>query len=250
MSRSKSDKPIDELITELWAATDADLIERVRWLDSDQWSAAVAADIAIGRRYRDAKEAFFKRKGIELRLAEQPILDDLRRVGIDVGSVYSLLGANTTNYEASVPALLTHAERDYPDSIREGIYRSLAARKARALAWDVVLSAYLAEPNKSQIAGPGVIGAPSGPKDGMAIALSGMASSADLPAMIKLITEPKHGPSRIFFIANLVRSRSSLAFETLASLSNDPDLKTEIAIRLKAKMRRQAKKDGKHSARN
>ncbi len=249
MKRVKSSKPIDELITELWEVTEEELIERVRWLDGNQWSAAVAADLALGQRYRDAKEAFSRRKGIELGLAEQPVLDDLRRVGIDFGSVYSL-GANATNFEAGVPALLTHATRDYPDVIREGIYRSLAARKARPLAWDAVLSAYIAEPNKSHTAGPGVIGAPSGPKEGMVNALSAMATPADLPTLIKLIADTKNGPSRIFFVANLARSRSPLALETLASLSNDPELKTEIAIRLKAKMRRQAKKEGKRSARN
>jgi len=237
VKRVKSNKPIERLIEELREVPDAVLLERVRWLDRDLWSAAIVGDPALAQRYRDAKEAFHERKVTELRLAEQPILDDLRRIGIDVPSIWNL-GSSSQRYDAGIPILLAHAERGYPDRIREGIYRIFAARRTRAMAWDDVLRAYLREPNKSHIAGPGEIGAPSGPKEGMAVALSGMASRADLATLIALISEPNNGRSRIFFVANLARSRSPLAFNTLVSLAGDSELATEIGHSLKGKLRR------------
>lgn len=233
---------IDQLVKELREATDAELIERVRWLE-EEWGLVIRADPRLLKRFLQARDDFYERKRIEFDRAERPLIKDLRRAGIDVKDVYDLVNTNN-QYDQAIPVLLDHSTRDYPDVIREGIYRSLCARFARDIAWGQVFRAYLAEPNKSQIAGPGEVGTPSGPKEGMAIALSGMAAPADLPTLVELITDPKNGPSRIFFIANLVRSRSPLAFDTLASLSNDPELKTEIAIRLKAKMLRQARKRG------
>jgi hypothetical protein len=95
------------------------------------------------------------------------------------------------------------------------------------------------------VAPSGEIGAPSGPKGAIAIGLSNMAKSGDMNTLIRLISDTSNGPSRIFFVDNLSRSRSTKAFEVLSRLSNDPDLHKEIERRLKGKLRRQAKKAGK-----
>jgi hypothetical protein len=116
------------------------------------------------------------------------------------------------------------------------------------MAWEQVLGAYLAESNKSRVAPPGEVGSPSGPKDGMAVALSEMAQPEDLDVLIDLICDPKNGRSRIFFVKNLSRSRSPKAFETLSRLSREPELYKEIEYRLQAKLRREAKKAGSRSA--
>lgn len=75
-----------------------------------------------------------------------------------------------------------------------------------------------------------------------------MARPKDRNQLIGLISDPKNGPSRIFFVANLSRAKSPQAFETLARLSNDPELRIEIAFRLKSKLQRQTKKDRARSS--
>ena len=134
--------------------------------------------------------------------------------------------------------------------VREGIARALVKKWARSLAWDGLLEAYRNEPNLSNVAPPGEIGAPSGPKVAMADAISTMATPSDLDTLIELISNPSNGPSRIMLIRNLSRSRAKLAFETLVRLKDDPDLKLEIEHVLKAKLRRQAKKSGPAGAKH
>jgi HEAT repeat protein len=185
--------------------------------------------------------------GEKLKIAAKPIIRDLANAGFAMRSVYDLVNTNT-KYEAAIPILLKHLSRDYPNRLREGIARSLGRRWARDLAWRPVLDAYLQEPNKDRSAPPGEIGAPSGPKDGLAVALSCMARPEDRDQLIGLISDPKNGPSRIFFVANLSRSKSPQAFESLVRLSQDPELKIEIAFRLRSKLQRQAKKDQARSS--
>ena len=184
----------------------------------------------------------------QLRSAARPIIEDLGSVGVKVESVWDFVNTNE-KYERAVPVLLKHLQRDYPNRIRDGLARSLGRPWARSMAWEQVLAAYLAEPNKSRVAPPGQVGSPGGPKDGMAVALSEMARPEDLDVIIDLISDPKNGLSRIFFVKNLSRSRSSKAFETLSRLSRDPELHKEVECRLQAKLRREAKKAGSKSAR-
>lgn len=68
---------------------------------------------------------------------------------------------------------------------------------------------------------------------GAMVALSAMARPADLEKLIELIRDSKLGDKRIFLIRNLMRSKQPKARTTLLSLRQDPDLKKEIAARLK-----------------
>ncbi len=182
----------------------------------------------------------------QLRTAEEPLIRDLAGAGIVVESVYDFINTKD-RYDTAIPVLLKHFGENYPNRIREGIARSLGRSWARHLAWSVVLDAYVQEPNKARSAQPGEIGAPSGPKDGMAVALSHMAAAEDLDVLISLISDLSNGPSRVFFVQNLSRSKSRRAFDALAKLSNDPELSAEVNFRLKRKLRRQAKKDRSRS---
>src|SRR5690242_13923443 len=61
-----------------------------------------------------------------LRLAEQPIVADLRAVGIQVDSVWDLV--NTSDpYPAALPILMEHLEGGgYPERVMESLGRALA----------------------------------------------------------------------------------------------------------------------------
>jgi hypothetical protein len=171
------------------------------------------------------------------RLAAQPIIKDLASVGITVGSVWDLVDT-PRKYESALPVLMKHFQGNYPDFVREGLARSFGRPWARHVAWDQILAAYLSEPNKEQIVPSGEMTAPSGVKEGMAVALSAMAHRSDLAALIDLISDPQNGPSRIFFVKNLSQAKTPDAFETLMKLSTDQDLSREIAFRLKSKLKR------------
>jgi hypothetical protein len=75
-----------------------------------------------------------------------------------------------------------------------------------------------------------------------------MARPDDIDHLIALISDPANGPSRVFFVKNLSRSKSQRAFETLVRLSKDAEIAGEIEFKLKNKLRRQAKKDRARSA--
>jgi hypothetical protein len=195
---------------------------------------AAGSDWTSQRAERDRKRSEIVAR---YRLAAQPIIKDLASIGVAVDSVWDLVDT-PRRYESALPVLMKHFQMDYPDFVREGLARSFARPWARHLAWDQILAAYLSEPNKEQIVPPGEMTAPSGVKEGMAVALSAMAHRSDLDALITLISNPENGPSRIFFVKNLSQARTPEAFDTLMKLSTDRDLSREIAFRLKSKLKR------------
>jgi hypothetical protein len=174
---------------------------------------------------------------VRYRSAAQPIIKDLASIGFMVDSEWDFVNT-PERYDAALPVLMKHFHKDYPGFIREGLARSFGRPWARDMAWDQILAAYLSEPNKERAVPPGEIGAPSGLKEGMAVALSEMAHRSDLDVLIRLISDPKNGPSRIFFVKYLSRSKTREAFDALMKLSTDQDLSREIAFRLKSKLRR------------
>jgi hypothetical protein len=181
------------------------------------------------------------------RAAEQPLLEELRTRSVFVQSVWQL-SQQGEPYPDVIPILLKHLARPYPPNVRYGIAIAISKRWAREQAWNGLIEAYKSEPNLSRIAPLGEIGAPSEPKEAMAEGLSLMAHSLDLDELIGLASDPLNGPSRVLFVKNLARSKQSRALDVLARLSRDPDLKAEIEFRLKSKLRRQAKKEGRGAA--
>lgn len=196
------------------------------------------------RRQLEAKQSVILARYKE---AERPLRADLCKVGIDVDSVWRIDHSGPP-YPEAIPVLLHHLGRDYPPLVREGIALALGQRWARDQAWDELIELYLREPNLSRIAPPGEIGAPSGAKIAMAAGIDAMARPSDIEQLVELIKNPNNGPSRIMLVRALSRSRNPRALETLARLSNDPELNVEIGRALKGKMRRAAKKAGKSSA--
>ena len=182
------------------------------------------------------------------RRAESPLLDELRAVGVNVRTAWDLREWQKP-YRSAIPILIKHLTRDYPANVRKGIAMALARKWARELAWEELIKIYSMEPNLSGPAPEGEIGAPDEPKAQMAVSISEMAKPEDLHELIELLENTKNGVSRVLLVRKVARSRSQYAFETLARLSSDPDLKEEVAQVLKSKLRRQAKKLGPHVAR-
>lgn len=172
---------------------------------------------------------------------ERPLLDELAKVGIRVQSVWDLREFDQ-EYPQAIPVLLVHMNRDYSAFSRSGIIDAICRKWARDQVWKRIIEAYETEPNLARNAQPGEIGSPSWPKSAMANGILEMAVASDMDKMIELIENPLNGSSRILLTPYFSRSRQRRAFDTLARLSDDPDLKVEIAHILKRKLRYAARK--------
>jgi hypothetical protein len=65
-----------------------------------------------------------------LRIAEQPVVEDLRALGLNVDTVWDLHKIPNSRPQA-IPVLLKHLALDYPDRVLEGIGQGLDDRSAR-----------------------------------------------------------------------------------------------------------------------
>lgn len=165
----------------------------------------------------------------ELAKAEAPVLEDLRKVGVDVSSVWALL-STPSRYDDAWHVLLKHFGRPYPDAIREGIARALAVKKSKPVC-STLMRLYREEKS------PRV-------KSGLAAAIAVSASKEDLADIIALVREPAHGSSRLLLLSTLSRSKASEAKETLFELKDDLDLRKEIGVILKRAKASKARSDG------
>lgn len=134
-------------------------------------------------------------------------------MGFAVDSVSDLVNTEKP-YPEALPLLVEHLRRPYPDRNREWIARALAVPDAK-FAWEPLLTMYRQEP------------AGTDAKDGLAVALSAMADRDDIEELIALTQEPRHGESRILFLASLKRSRDQKARQALEQAVRDPDLEKE-----------------------
>lgn len=97
----------------------------------------------VYRAQTEAVEAERQARVTELRRAEQPIVEDLRNVGVEVSSVWDLV--NTADpYPRALPILLRHLQRGgYPDRVIESLGRALAVRPSASV-WNTLRQLYLA----------------------------------------------------------------------------------------------------------
>jgi hypothetical protein len=170
----------------------------------------------VANRARD-EEARLKREA-EYRLAEAPLVDELREAGFQVQSAWDLV--NTPgSYPKAVPILLAHLPRPYPAAVREGIARALAVREA-SCGWDVLMRLYREEDEVRA-------------KDGLAVAIAAAANDELIGDVIALARDTSQGPSRLLLLGALERSADPRARAALMELGTDPELKKEIQVILR-----------------
>jgi hypothetical protein len=163
----------------------------------------------------------------ELQIEERALVAELRIVGIHVESTWDLVNWRGPPYLEAIPVLLKHLPILYSDRLGEGIARALSRPFARLLAWETVLKRYQETPDRDK----------SWFKDGLAVALSGMAGKGDVDQLMRLVDDRRNGPTRIFFLKNLARSRSPAALEVIVKQGDDPDLAPEVQHILKRKLK-------------
>lgn len=159
---------------------------------------------------------------------EQSLLRELSSLGIFLISIW------TTHHIKKMPPeafriIFDHLGRNYSEKTKEGMARSLGRREARDVVWQDLLSLYRSLPDDT---GPNKL------KEGVASSLHEMARPNDREVLIDLLSNKENGPTRVMFVRNLSRSKSSTAHEVLLKLRNEPDLRREIEAVLAAKLKR------------
>jgi hypothetical protein len=172
---------------------------------------------------KQEREEAFRRREEELTRAEAPLVQALAEVGLEVESVWDLVNRATRHYPQAVPILLDHLQRPYPDAIREGIARALTVAEARSH-WNVLTKLYREEQGRQT-------------KDGLAVAIAGIATDDVIGDVIALARDRKHGTSRVLLLLALERSKDPRAQQALMELGTDPELQKEIQIILRRRKR-------------
>lgn len=170
---------------------------------------------------RTAKQEQERRaRALDWRKAAAPLVADLQAAGVQVESEWDLVGT-TEPYAQAVPILLRHLPKNYPDRVREGIARALAARGRGVLAadrarrgWDVLATEF----RKSE--DPTALGA----KWGIACALAVAGDDSVIEDVIGLLGEERHGENRVPLLEILARSGIEEARGLLRNLTDDPQL--------------------------
>lgn len=174
----------------------------------------------VAKRAQDEEER--NKRDAEYRLAEAPLVIELRAAGFQVQSAWDLVNTPTP-YPKAVPILLAHLPRPYPAAVREGIARALAVRDA-SCGWEVLTRLYRDEHEVRA-------------KDGLAVAIAGAANDDLIGDVITLARDKDQGPSRVLLLGSLERSADPRARAALMDLATDPDLSEEIQVILRRRKR-------------
>lgn len=140
--------------------------------------------------------------------AEQPVVADLRRVGVYVDSVWDLV--NTTEpYMNALPVLMDHLERGgYPGRVMESLGRALAV-KPSVVFWDRLKARWLGARD-------------AGEEDGVAVALAACATKVQLDDLIGFLSVEERGQSRIYFVRPILKVGGVRGREVVEGLRSDP----------------------------
>ena len=169
------------------------------------------------------RDEVVRKKAEDMVRAEAPLVQALAEVGLDVKSVWDLVNRATRHYPEAVPILLDHLQRPYPDAIRGGIARALTVAEAQPH-WDSLIRQYREE--RGEYA-----------KEGLAVAISGIATDDVIEDVIALARDRRHGASRVLLLHALERSKDPRARQALMELGADPELQKQIQIIFKRKKR-------------
>lgn len=181
------------------------------------------------REINQRKELERSKRAVHLRLEQEPILVELRGVGLNVGSVWDLVNTSE-RYQPAIPILLKHLLLSYSDRTREGIARALAVREPEVRkAWPLLVEEYRKAPIGRGVVAPGETKEfPLHAKDGLAVALSATVTDETIEELIALARDPSLG-GRVLLLTGIRKSKHPAAKKAIEELASDPALAREIA---------------------
>lgn len=172
----------------------------------------------------EAAEAERQVRADRLREAERPIVSDLNRVGVAVGSVWDLVNTSEP-YPGALPVLLQHLERGgYPERVMESLGRALAVKPSVAW-WDRLKALYRGARD-------------AGEEDGVAVALAACATKAQLDDLVGFLALTERGESRIYFLRPIKRLGGEAGRDLLERLRDDATFGREASALLKVRRKR------------
>lgn len=198
-------------------------------------AAEVTADLERRKREDPAYRAELERaererveRDRQLRIAEQPVVDDLHALGIDVDSVWDLYKIPESRPKA-IPVLLKHLALDYPDRVLFGIGQGLYDTSARAH-WAEIRDLMLSTDRDEA-------------RDRLAVALSKCARREHYGDLLDFVRDERLGECRIYFLRpiNRIGNRMSAGQgrAVIESLADHPVLGREATAILQGKSRSQ-----------
>ncbi|NED97137.1 hypothetical protein G1H11_17705 [Phytoactinopolyspora alkaliphila] len=172
-------------------------------------------------RMKAAQEKELQARAEVLRRAEQPIVDDLARAGVEVSSVWDLVNTSEP-YPDALPILLDHLQRGgYPDRVMESLARALAVRPAASV-WETFRDLYLRAEGR-------------GEEGGLAVALAASATEEHLGALIDLLGDESKGDTRGHLMRAIKRVGGKRGRKVLESLTSHPLFGEQARIHLKSR---------------
>ncbi len=187
-------------------------------------------EIRIAREIADERENERLDRVRRLSVELEPLLNELRAVGLNLSNVGELI-MRREPYPQAIPILLRHLTMPYSDAIIETIARSLAVREPEVRkAWPLLVARFRAAPTGRGLKAKGdkreyELGA----KDGLACTLAVAVTNETLEELIELLKDSSQGDSRILLLSALKKSKDPRAKAAIDLLANDPVLAKEIA---------------------
>jgi hypothetical protein len=162
-------------------------------------------------------ERHFEAVQIALQVAEEPIVNALRSVGIRVGSVWDLVNERYTEPRV-IPILVEQLRLPYPYRIREGIARGLTVQNAGKKALRVLVDEFKKVPDSEDAPQHGF-------KWALGNAISVVADKSSFDEVVSLLRDKSHGTTRDMMVLRLPRLDHRLeAIAVLTELLSDEDV--------------------------
>ena len=187
--------------------------------------------------YRDMSDSEVDDFYAEIDRLEEPLREDLRRIGVRVDSAWDIdLKDDPGRSALAIPILLDHLNRRYPARLLEGIARCFKRISGAEVAWESLYRKYRRQP-RGEV------------KDALADTLAMLARSDKFDLMRGLVRDVKQGRSRVLLLSFFSKSRNPEAVALLKEMESDSDLAVQIGEIFKQKNRRSSKirKDMKKS---
>jgi len=175
-----------------------------------------------------AKEAEWAALKARLDREEKPLVDDLRKAGVVVNSVYDLVNSKES-FPAAIPVLLKHLRIKYDHRIKQGIIMALID-PASVIGFKEIYEEFCNNPAASEEEDHVNFQM----KWSLGSALAEASRIETLPIVLELLRDKRHGRGRenlIYAVKRLPKKKRNVL---LRQLSQDPDL-SEIIKKAKLK---------------
>lgn len=170
---------------------------------------------------RAERERIRQQEIAKLRVASKPLVEDLHAAGFPVNGVWDFVNTRE-RYDAALPVLATHLERNYPPEILEGIARAMAVPEAMPWREDFIRLIRIRPPMPE--------GKRDGFRDGLAIAIGNTTGPHNVWETIALLRDTTLGSSRILMLSVLGKVKEPEVKEALLELREcDPELRRVIS---------------------